>query len=100
MVDYGFKNVLFLEFMFFLQTAFEWFTEGITDLEYETQSNLFTSRMLKFDVSKISRKGWSVFSFPVILSSCFVIVFQYIGVSQIVGRTPQGGPVQCQRGRV
>ena len=47
--------------MLFLQTAFEWFTEGITDLEYETQSNLFTSRMLKFDVSKISRKGWIVF---------------------------------------
>eukprot|EP00795_Rhopilema_esculentum_P004483 gene4483-20726_t len=43
------------------ETAFEWFTDGVTDLEHETQANLFTTRMLKVDVFKISAKGFKCF---------------------------------------
>eukprot|EP00794_Sanderia_malayensis_P007934 gene7934-8789_t len=43
------------------ETCFQWFTDGITDLEHETQLNLFTSRMLKIDVPKITQKGFRCF---------------------------------------
>ena len=42
-------------------TAFDWFTKGISDLEQETQAQLFQKEFLKLDPSKLTDKGFTCF---------------------------------------
>lgn len=43
------------------ETCFEWFTNGISDLEHETQSQLFQKEFLKLDPNKITPKGFTCY---------------------------------------
>ena len=45
-----------------LQTCFEWFTKGVSDLEQDTQLQLFQKELLKVDPGKLSRKGECIVS--------------------------------------
>ncbi|CAH1774066.1 unnamed protein product [Owenia fusiformis] len=44
-----------------METCFEWFTRGISDLEADTQANLFEKEILRLDPTKISVKGFYCF---------------------------------------
>ncbi|XP_070563005.1 ubiquitin carboxyl-terminal hydrolase 24-like isoform X2 [Ptychodera flava] len=41
------------------ETCFDWFTKGLCDLEAETQQQLFTQKLLKFDPAKLSLRGFA-----------------------------------------
>ena len=47
-----------LDFFFFLQTCFEWFRIGLTDLEPEPQMQLFKEKLLKLDPTTLSPTGF------------------------------------------
>ena len=39
------------------QTCYEWFRNGITDIDLETQTHMFQKEVLKIDPSKLSENG-------------------------------------------
>ena len=39
------------------QTCFDWFYKGQCDLEADTQSQMFTGKVLKLDPSRLSMRG-------------------------------------------
>lgn len=43
------------------ETCYDWFSHGLTDLEMETQSQLFQKELLKLDPAKLSEKGFTCF---------------------------------------
>lgn len=43
--------------IFFLQACFDWFYKGQCDLEIDTQSQMFTGKVLKLDPSRLSMRG-------------------------------------------
>ncbi|XP_046339329.2 ubiquitin carboxyl-terminal hydrolase 24-like isoform X2 [Haliotis rufescens] len=43
------------------ETCYEWFSKGITDLEAETQNQLFQKEILRLDPAKLSEKGFTCF---------------------------------------
>lgn len=53
MIDVFFNYVSFQP----LQTCFDWFFKGQCDLEPDTQSQMFTGKVLKLDPSKLTMKG-------------------------------------------
>ena len=43
--------------MLFFQTCFDWFYKGQDDLDSETQSQMFTSKVLKLEPNRLTMKG-------------------------------------------
>ena len=43
------------------ETCFEWFTKGISDLEKDTQVQLFQKEFLRLDPMKLTTKGFTCF---------------------------------------
>ena len=41
-----------------LQLGFKWFDEGLADMEPETQSSMFTTRVLKVDPALLDAAGY------------------------------------------
>ncbi|XP_035828590.1 LOW QUALITY PROTEIN: ubiquitin carboxyl-terminal hydrolase 24 [Aplysia californica] len=44
-----------------IETCYEWFRKGITDLEIETQNHMFQKEVLRIDPSKLSENGFMCF---------------------------------------
>ena len=43
--------------LLFVQTCFDWFYKGQCDLEADTQSQMFTGKVLKLDPSRLTMRG-------------------------------------------
>jgi hypothetical protein len=54
-----------------MQTCFEWFTKGISDLEADTQSQLFQKEILKLDISRMTATGMNLGIFQLQWCSAF-----------------------------
>lgn len=65
-----------------MQTCFEWFTKGISDLEQDTQLQLFQKELLKVDPATLSQKGnmTSLSSLQTVLYSIFTLISKYFFV--------------------